>query len=560
MNIKRSFPPLFLVIGFLIILSGCQIAGQDPKSAQDPSPSQQLSKDTDSSLTDQEATVLMYQLSDGIGSENLEAVDLILANNDPRFIAVFLELIRANQIGLTVNTNFALAIDSLETLSGEKFGSDWPAWVEWYGKTDYTTPPGFTGWKGQLLAQIDPGFAEFLQDDHSSTVRTEEIMWGGVVVDGIPALDNAVMIPSAEEDYLDPAEPVFGISINGDHRAYPLRILDWHEMANDVVGGVPVSLAYCTLCGAGVAYDGRASNGETYTFGSSGFLFRSNKLMYDRQTRTLWNQLTGEPVLGELVGSGIRLNLLPVVLTSWESWLEQHPETMVLDPNTGFNRPYSPGAAYGDYFAYEDTMFPVWQRNDLLETKDRIYALQIEGIPKAFPVDLLIEEIVVNDELAGTPLVLIAARGEVIVDGNNSRVGEVSYNAGGEVRAYDRGQELFTPGPDPDTVLDSSGQTWQVTEEALLGPDGKSAPRVNGHLAYWFGWFSFFPNTLVYGEDEEGSSLPPEQEVVIEAPVSLKDYGPAPELNNEIWLNTPGPLRLVDLRGQVVLLDMWTFG
>ena len=224
---------------------------------------------------------------------------------------------RANQIGLSVSTNYALAIDSLESLSGQNFGDDWPAWVEWYGKTDFSPPPNFTGWKGQLLGQIDPGFAEFLQDDFPSTVRSEEIMWGGVVVDGIPALDNAGMIPADEEDYLDPAEPVFGISINGDHRAYPLRILDWHEMANDVVGGVPVSLAYCTLCGAGIAFDGRAPDGETYTFGSSGFLFRSNKLMYDRQTRTLWNQLTGEPVLGQLVGTGVKLNLLPVVFTTW---------------------------------------------------------------------------------------------------------------------------------------------------------------------------------------------------------------------------------------------------
>ena len=108
--------------------------------------------------------------------------------------------------------------------------------------------------------------------------------------------------------------------------------------------------------------------------------------------------------------------------------------------------------------------------------------------------------------------------------------------------------------------MDSAGEVWQVTEEALIGPDGKSAPRVNGHLAYWFGWFSFFPNTLVYGEDELGSSLPPEQDEQTQAPASLKDYGPASELENEVWLNTSEPLRLADLRGQVVLLEMWTFG
>ena len=145
---------------------------------------------------------------------------------------------------------------------------------------------------------------------------------------------------------------------------------------------------------------------------------------------------------------------------------------------------------------------------------------------------------VVNDQLGGTSLVLIAGRGEVFVKGDDQRAGAVIYSAGGEVRAYDRGQEEFTPGTDPDTVKDSSGQIWQVTEETLLGPDGETAPRVNGHLAYWFGWFSFFPHTLVYGEDDLGSSLPPVQEELAPAPASLKDYGPAPEIQNDTWLNT----------------------
>ena len=452
------------------------------------------------SIRDEEATQLMYQLSLSAEPESQEAVRTILAANDTRFIAVFIELLRANQLALLRSTSYQPPIDALESLSGQTYGNDWPAWVEWYGKTDLTPPPGFTGWKGQLLGHIDPGFADFLQDEFPTTIRTEEILWGGVAIDGIPALDNAAMLPAADADYLDPNEPVFGISINGDHRAYPLRILDWHEMANDVVGGVPVSLAYCTLCGAGVAYDGRASNGETYSFGSSGFLFRSNKLMYDRQTRTLWNQLTGEPVLGELVGSDVELSLLPVVVTTWDAWLVQHPDSVVLDINTGYQRPYTPGAAYGDYFAYHDTMFPVWQRSNLLSTKDRIYALQIDGVPKAYPVNTLVEEQVINDTIGQTYIVLIASRGDITVDGTNQRVGQVAYNAGGEVRAYDRADETFTSGPGPDTVLDSAGRSWHVTEEALIGPEGESAPRINGHLAYWFGWYSFFPKTLIYGE------------------------------------------------------------
>ena len=138
------------------------------------------------------------------------------------------------------------------------------------------------------------------------------------------------MLTAEEADYLDADNVVFGIALNGEARAYPRRILDWHEMANDVVGGVPVSLAYCTLCGAAIAYDTRPEatgfgGAEPVTFGTSGLLFRSNKLMYDRQTNTLWSQLLGEAVEGPLKGT--RLEFLPSWQTTWEDWKTQHPNT-----------------------------------------------------------------------------------------------------------------------------------------------------------------------------------------------------------------------------------------
>jgi len=122
----------------------------------------------------------------------------------------------------------------------------------------------------------------------------------------------------------------------------------------------------------------------------------------------------------------------------------------------------------------------------------------VDGIPKAYPLGSLVEETVVNDTIGDTNVVLVAARGRVTVNGESLQAGEVTYDAGGEVRAFERGQETFTPGPTPDTVVDSQGQVWQVTEDALLSPDGMLAPRLSGHLAYWFGWFAFFPNTLIY--------------------------------------------------------------
>lgn len=451
---------------------------------------------------------IMDSLLESTPAETNTLLKQVILERDKRFIPVLIELIRAADIGLVDPQLRWSYIEVLEDLSEQRFADNWFAWVEWYGNTGIQPPDGFTGWKGKLLARIDPRFADFLQDDFTSNLRVEEIMWGGVVVDGIPALDNPDMIPGDQAEYLLPGEAVFGISINGDSRAYPLRIMDWHEMANDVVGEVPVSLAYCTLCGAGIAYDGRVEvemlqKGDSLTFGSSGFLYRSNKLMYDRQTRTLWNQLTGEPVLGILAGKDIRLSLLPVVLTTWEEWLEQHPGTLVLDINTGYERPYEVGAAYGGYFASDATMFPVWQRSDLLNAKDRIYAIQIGGIPKAYPIQDLVEAGILNDTIGDVPIVLVADSGTVTSKGRSIRPGisgsEVQYDSGAEVRAYLRDQETFSSGGVSTTVFDSRSNPWRVTEEALLGPNGERLERIPGHLAYWFGWFAFFPDTLVYG-------------------------------------------------------------
>ena len=451
-----------------------------------------------SSISDEDATSLMNALAFSSDEEALEALTVIVDANDQRFIPVLIELFRAAQVGIVRSLQLDEYVLALESLSGQDIGPSWGGWIEWYGGTDIVPPDGFVTWKGRILSLIDVNFGEFLQDSYPSTIRVEEIAWGGVVVDGIPALDNPTMLAAADADYLEPWDAVFGIELNGDARAYPLRILDWHEMANDVVGGVPVSLAYCTLCGAAIAYNGRLSDDVTFTFGSSGFLYRSNKLMYDRQTRTLWNQLTGKPVLGNLVDDNITLDLLPVVLTTWDEWQLQHPDTVVVDVDTGFGRQYEPGAAYAGYFAAEDTMFPVWQRSDARATKDQIYALNLNDTPKAYPLDLLTEAGVTNDTLADVPLVLVASRGIVTVDGISRRSGPARYSAGAEVRVYNRGDHTFSPSDAPDTVVDEAGNVWTVTEEALISPNGETAERINGHLAYWFGWFAFYPETLLH--------------------------------------------------------------
>jgi hypothetical protein len=222
---------------------------------------------------------------------------------------------------------------------------------------------------------------------------------------------------------------------------------------------------------------------DYFTFGSSGFLYRSNKLMYDRQTDTLWHQLWGRPAFGRLVGSGITLERLPVTLTTWAEWYAQHPQTKVMDFETGFVRNYQIGAAYGDYFASPDTMFPVWRRKDILPTKSWVFTQLIDNQPKAYPLTVLAEELVVNDTLAGHPLVVI-------------------HEAGGlGALAYERAGHTFSPasGPTTTSLVDETGQSWGVTDAALLSQSGERLARLPGHMAYWFGWFSFYPQTEVYG-------------------------------------------------------------
>jgi hypothetical protein len=295
--------------------------------------------------------------------------------------------------------------------SGEKA---WEQWMNWYGeRQNLKPPPGYTGWKGELLARlIDPRFREFLYPDAPARIRVEEVAWGGVKVDGIPALVNPSTKRASEAVYLNDQEPVFGVSINGDHRAYPLRILDWHEMANDIVGGKHVALSYCTLCGAGILFD-TGTGGGGRLFGSSGLLYRSNKLMYDRETKSLWNQMTGEPVIGKLAEANLKLEVLPVVLTSWGEWKRRHPETKALDMETGYSRDYRPGAVYGPYFASTGTMFPVWKLSRQLPKKARVFVMYRDGTPKAWPTEELARAGgVVNDSI-GKENVLILYRDAV---------------------------------------------------------------------------------------------------------------------------------------------------
>lgn len=376
----------------------------------------------------------------------------------------------------------------LEELTGEALGKRYHEWVEYVGeRTDLVPAAGYMELKLSLLSRIDPRYAAVFYPGAPARIRLEEIVWGGVKLDGIPSLDDPRHVPASEAGYLKDRERVFGVSLGGEHRAYPRRILSWHEMLNDVVGGEPVVLSYCTLCGSGILYSTRTPSGEARTFGTSGLLYRSNKLMYDRQSYTLWSNLTGEPVVGRLARSPAGLPMLPMTLTTWGEWRTLHPDTTVLTLDREMERrwgfDYQPGAADR---ARRGVEFPVWQRDDTLERDAEVYALRAGAAAKAYPVERVVEEGVVNDAVGDLAVVLVGER------------------ESGAVRSYRRGELTFRAGPAAGELLDGAGRAWRVTEGALVPGEAAAAaglaplPREPGHVAFWFGWYGFYPHTEVY--------------------------------------------------------------
>ncbi|WP_299749423.1 DUF3179 domain-containing protein [uncultured Tateyamaria sp.] len=367
--------------------------------------------------------------------------------------------------------------ETLTAITGEDYFTDWFQWMLWQEQNPQVKPhENFPTYKREVMLRIDDNFDLFLRPEHiqpdQMRIRLEEIAWGGVVKDGIPSLDNPELIAAGDADYLRGDDLVFGVSINGDVRAYPLRIMGWHEMFNEVIGGVPVALAYCTLCGSGILFEtdvpGRS---KPLVFGSSGFLYRSNKLMFDRETHSLWNQWTGKPVVGPLVNSGIELQQRPVVITTWDSWKASNPGTKVLSLSTGHRRDYGSGVVYNDYFASPDLMFPAQVDQRQHAQKDYIFAVRQFGAARGWPLNAFEGQPIINDGIADTPLLLI---------------GDIGKRS---VRAYERGDKTFSQ--TDGKIADQSGAAWRVTEDALFGPDGTRLERIAGHISYWFAWDNY---------------------------------------------------------------------
>jgi len=223
-----------------------------------------------------------------------------------------------------------------------------------------------------------------------------EVFSGGPPKDGIPALTDPKSVTAAKAGYLEDQDRVIGVEFGGEARAYPLRILNYHEVVNDNLGGKAVLVSYCPLCDSALVFD-RKIKDEIREFGVSGLLYNSNVLLYDRKRsakeESLWSQVMMKAVCGPAAREGLEMTLLPSTLSTWEEWKERHPETTALSEVTGYNRDYS-ASPYGGYFQSPDLMFPVKPDQTItadLSLKDRVIVVQAGGKLKVYPVRRLRE-------------------------------------------------------------------------------------------------------------------------------------------------------------------------
>ncbi len=350
------------------------------------------------------------------------------------------------------------------------------------------------------LALVAPSaWAEELKTDRSKAlIPLDEVVSGGPPPDGIPAIDRPVFVaPGAADTWLKLSEPVLALQVKGDARAYPLQVLIWHEIVNDTVGGRPVAVTYCPLCNSGLVFD-RVVDGRPLDFGTSGKLYRSDLLMYDRQTHSLWAQIEGRAVVGERAGT--RLARIPANTIAYGDFKAAYPAGRVLSRDTGHARSYGMNP-YPAYDRPDSIPFLFQGQPDRRRPpKERIVGVTVGGSPRAYPWPTLAARRVIHDTLGGEHLVIFHRPGAV------SALDDTEITRSREVGATG----VFSPTVDgralsfeaiPDGFRDrETGSTWSILGLALKGPLVGQRLRAIAHVdAFWFAWAAFNPTTSVYG-------------------------------------------------------------
>ncbi len=365
--------------------------------------------------------------------------------------------------------------------------------------------------KALLPEEAPPRGAEsqFSTDFSQHSVPYSEILSGGPPKDGIPAIDEPTFVSVDEaNDWLEAQEPVIMVQAGDDARAYPIQILMWHEIVNDTVGGVPVTVTFCPLCNTGVAFE-RTFDGQVLDFGTTGRLRYSNLIMYDRQTETWWQQATGEAIAGEFTGR--HLTLVPASLISWADFKAAHPGGKVLSRETGYRRSYgaNPYTGYDDVnnspFLYLGPETP-----GALPPMARVVTVDLNGEAVGYPYDVLQELHVVNDTVGGVAIVVLWDPGTASALDAASVAGGNDVGAATTFSRQVDGQTL-TFVFDGDRIVDEqTGSEWDVLGQAVSGSlEGRQLEPVVSINHFWFSWAAFRPETRIYSADQLTSDALP---------------------------------------------------
>ncbi|RMD94421.1 MAG: DUF3179 domain-containing protein [Calditrichaeota bacterium] len=328
-------------------------------------------------------------------------------------------------------------------------------------------------------------------------IPANEIVTGCLGTDCIPSLQDPELISVDQVDYLDDNDLLEGIFFNNQARAYPHKILDWHEIINQHFGSTKIAITYCPLTGSAVGIHvsktGLSAGTSLKTFGISGLLYNNNLIPYDRGTLSNWSQMLLRCVNGVLRGTP--MVTVPLIETSWKTWKKMFPNSLVVSTNTGFDRPYNI-FPYGNYKTDPFLLFPISIDDTRRPRKERLYGVitdPYEFKAKTYPHTLFPSPRAINDEVDGNPVVIAGSKPDEIFV-SYSRITE-----DGTLLTFDVSTE--SPHIFPFDLVDNEGNVWNILGEAVEGPrQGQHLKPMDAYNAYWFAWGTFFPGVPIYSE------------------------------------------------------------
>jgi hypothetical protein len=348
--------------------------------------------------------------------------------------------------------------------------------------------------RSDRLRSLTSGWAT---DWNRRTIDYGEILSGGPPRDGIPSIDEPRFIGAEEAAaWLADNEPVVTLEINGDARAYPLQLLTWHEIVNDTVGDLPVVVTFCPLCNSALVFDRRV-NGEAVEFGVSGLLRNSDLIMYDRSTETLWQQFTGEAIIGDLAGR--QLEFLASAIVSFADFRTAYPDGIILSRETGFTRQYglNPYAGY-DTMGQNPFLFD-GIIDGRLPAMERVVTVPLEDLDVAYPLSILSEVGVINDNQGGQDMVVFHTGGTNSALGDRVIAVAEDVGATGVFDPHLNGQKLTFIKKGEAIVDEETGTVWNILGQAVEGSlAGQQLIPIIHADHFWFSWAAFKPDTIIY--------------------------------------------------------------